>query len=111
MSATAAAANANEAYCTFTLASDVTAGGLPSEQEISKDLESTNTSVSLFLFAAESYVKTNRVCKPKALSNTHKHTHTGQKDSSQGCHYGHAGRRSHAPGAHAGDSILHQLGR
>ena len=39
-------ANANEAYCTFTLASDVTAGGLPSEQEISKDLESTDSNVS-----------------------------------------------------------------
>ena len=31
-------ANSNESYCTFTLASDVTAGGLPSEEEIAKDL-------------------------------------------------------------------------
>lgn len=38
-------ANANEAYCTFTLASDVTAGGLPSEAEIAKDLESSDMSV------------------------------------------------------------------
>jgi hypothetical protein len=30
------AANANETYCTFTLASDVTAGGLPSEDDIAK---------------------------------------------------------------------------
>jgi len=38
-------ANANETYCTFTLASDVTAGGLPSEDEIAKDLESTDPTV------------------------------------------------------------------
>lgn len=38
-------ANANETYCTFTLASDVTAGGLPSEDEIAKDLESNDTGV------------------------------------------------------------------
>jgi hypothetical protein len=38
--------NANESYCTFTLASDVTAGGLPSEAEIAKDLESNDDSVS-----------------------------------------------------------------
>mmetsp|Transcript_15984 Transcript_15984/g.37704 ORF Transcript_15984/g.37704 Transcript_15984/m.37704 type:complete len:975 (+) Transcript_15984:59-2983(+) len=38
-------ANANESYCTFTLSSDVTAGGLPSEEEIAKDLESTDTNV------------------------------------------------------------------
>jgi len=38
--------NANESYCTFTLASDVTAGGLPSEDEIAKDLESSDDSVS-----------------------------------------------------------------
>ncbi|KAI2510384.1 coatomer subunit alpha [Fragilaria crotonensis] len=37
--------NANESYCTFTLASDVTAGGLPSEAEIAKDLESNDDSV------------------------------------------------------------------
>ena len=34
--------NANEAHCTFTLASDVTAGGLPSEEEIARDLEKTD---------------------------------------------------------------------
>ena len=38
--------NSNESYCTFTLASDVTAGGLPSEAEIAKDLESNDDSVS-----------------------------------------------------------------
>lgn len=37
--------NSNETYCTFTLASDVTAGGLPSEQDIAKDLESTDNNV------------------------------------------------------------------
>jgi len=37
--------NANEAYCTFTLASDVTAGGLPSEEEIAKQLESNDPKV------------------------------------------------------------------
>jgi hypothetical protein len=37
--------NSNESYCTFTLASDVTAGGLPSEAEIAKDLESNDDSV------------------------------------------------------------------
>jgi hypothetical protein len=39
--------NSNETYCTFTLASDVTAGGLPSEAEIAKDLESNDPNVSL----------------------------------------------------------------
>ena len=39
--------NANETYCTFTLASDVTAGGLPSEEEIAKDLESNDPSVRI----------------------------------------------------------------
>jgi len=34
-----------ESHCTFTLASDVTAGGLPSEEEIAKDLESSDDSV------------------------------------------------------------------
>ena len=34
-----------ESHCTFTLASDVTAGGLPSEEEIAKDLESSDASV------------------------------------------------------------------
>mmetsp|Transcript_56256 Transcript_56256/g.85123 ORF Transcript_56256/g.85123 Transcript_56256/m.85123 type:complete len:963 (+) Transcript_56256:46-2934(+) len=40
-----APANSNESYCTFTLASDVTAGGLPSEEEIAKDLESSDNGV------------------------------------------------------------------
>jgi hypothetical protein len=39
--------NSNESYCTFTLASDVTAGGLPSEAEIAKDLESNDDNVRL----------------------------------------------------------------
>ena len=38
--------NSNESYCTFTLASDVTAGGLPSEDEIRADLENTDPNVS-----------------------------------------------------------------
>mmetsp|Transcript_31623 Transcript_31623/g.46664 ORF Transcript_31623/g.46664 Transcript_31623/m.46664 type:complete len:973 (-) Transcript_31623:59-2977(-) len=37
--------NSNESYCTFTLASDVTAGGLPSEEEIAKDMESNDSDV------------------------------------------------------------------
>jgi hypothetical protein len=40
------AVNSNESYCTFTLASDVTAGGLPSEADIAKDLESSDENVS-----------------------------------------------------------------
>ncbi|KAG7367160.1 adaptin N terminal region-domain containing protein [Nitzschia inconspicua] len=40
-----APANSNESYCTFTLASDVTAGGLPSQEEIAKDLESSDDNV------------------------------------------------------------------
>lgn len=44
-----AATNSNESYCTFTLASDVTAGGLPSEEEIAKQLESNDPKVSLRL--------------------------------------------------------------
>lgn len=39
-------ANSNESYCTFTLALDVTAGGLPSEEEIAKDLENHDPNVS-----------------------------------------------------------------
>ena len=46
-SAASAISNSNESYCTFTLASDVTAGGLPSEQEIAKDLESNDDEVSV----------------------------------------------------------------
>ena len=42
-----AATNSNESYCTFTLASDVTAGGLPSEEEIAKQLESNDPKVCL----------------------------------------------------------------
>lgn len=41
----AAPTNSNESYCTFTLAADVTTGGLPSEEEISKDLESADAKV------------------------------------------------------------------
>jgi len=37
--------SAIESHCTFTLASDVTAGGLPSEDEIARDLESNEDSV------------------------------------------------------------------
>ena len=45
--------NSNESYCTFTLASDVTAGGLPSEQDIAKDLENTDDNVStVFSYAS-----------------------------------------------------------
>lgn len=40
-----AATNSNESYCTFTLASDVTAGGLPSEEEIAKQLESNDPKI------------------------------------------------------------------
>lgn len=42
-----AATNSNESYCTFTLASDVTAGGLPSEEEIAKQLESNDPKVGV----------------------------------------------------------------
>lgn len=42
---TMAPANSNESYCTFTLPSDVTAGGLPSQEEIAKDLESSDAAV------------------------------------------------------------------
>jgi hypothetical protein len=37
----------NESYCTFSLSSDLTAGGLPSEEEIAKDLESNDAKVCL----------------------------------------------------------------
>jgi coatomer subunit beta len=37
--------NSNESYCTFTLAGDVTAGGLPSEADIRKDLEDNDPKV------------------------------------------------------------------
>mmetsp|Transcript_15869 Transcript_15869/g.23286 ORF Transcript_15869/g.23286 Transcript_15869/m.23286 type:complete len:967 (-) Transcript_15869:287-3187(-) len=35
----------NESYCTFTLSTDVTAGGLPSEDEIARDLEDNDPKV------------------------------------------------------------------
>jgi hypothetical protein len=41
--------NANENYCTFTLGADTTAGGLPSQEEISKQLESSNPEVREYL--------------------------------------------------------------
>ena len=58
-------ANSNESYCTFTLASDVTAGGLPSEQEIAKDLESSddNVSTSIIIIASSSATTTNTTYK------------------------------------------------
>jgi len=40
-----ASSNSNETYCTFTLAGDVTAGGLPSEADIAKDLESSDDNI------------------------------------------------------------------
>lgn len=43
-----APSNSNETYCTFTLAGDVTAGGLPSEDEIAKDLESSDDNVRIY---------------------------------------------------------------
>lgn len=46
------ATNSNESYCTFTLASDVTAGGLPSEEEIAKQLESNDNKVKRFALKA-----------------------------------------------------------
>lgn len=72
--------NSNESYCTFTLASDVTAGGLPSEEEIAKDLESSDDNVSRTLQGTQS-----RSCAV-----------AGQKTRPQGCHHGYAGRRSNA---------------
>jgi hypothetical protein len=45
--APSSAANSNESYCTFTLPSDVTAGGLPSQEEIAKDLESNDNNVRI----------------------------------------------------------------
>ena len=47
-----AATNSNESYCTFTLASDVTAGGLPSEEEIAKQIESNDPKVCVFSVSA-----------------------------------------------------------
>jgi hypothetical protein len=41
--------NANETYCTFTLPGDMTAGGLPSEADIRKDLEDNDPKVSIFV--------------------------------------------------------------
>eukprot|EP00588_Corethron_pennatum_P010419 CAMPEP_0194266752 /NCGR_PEP_ID=MMETSP0169-20130528/1552_1 /TAXON_ID=218684 /ORGANISM="Corethron pennatum, Strain L29A3" /LENGTH=950 /DNA_ID=CAMNT_0039007509 /DNA_START=102 /DNA_END=2954 /DNA_ORIENTATION=- len=40
-------ASSNELYCTFTLASDVTAGGLPSQEDICKDLEDHDTKIKI----------------------------------------------------------------
>jgi len=58
-------ANSNESYCTFTLALDVTAGGLPSEEEIAKDLESNDTNVRRMTtaFYANAY-KMTLSCQP-----------------------------------------------
>jgi hypothetical protein len=47
------AMNSNESYCTFTLAGDMTAGGLPSEAEIRKNLEENDPKVSHFTFCCK----------------------------------------------------------
>jgi hypothetical protein len=50
-----APSNSNESYCTFTLASDVTAGGLPSEADIAKDLENSDPNVSCISFGGDGH--------------------------------------------------------
>jgi hypothetical protein len=47
--------NSNESYCTFTLPSDVAAGGLPSQEEIAKDLESNDTEVRCLALLTSMY--------------------------------------------------------
>ena len=39
------AVNSNDDYCSFTLPSDLSQGGLPSEADICKDLESSSAAV------------------------------------------------------------------
>lgn len=61
------ASNANESYCTFTLASDVTAGGLPSQDEISKDLESNDPKVKRHALKAAIMAMLGGEAMPKIL--------------------------------------------
>eukprot|EP00586_Coscinodiscus_wailesii_P000709 CAMPEP_0172484904 /NCGR_PEP_ID=MMETSP1066-20121228/12573_1 /TAXON_ID=671091 /ORGANISM="Coscinodiscus wailesii, Strain CCMP2513" /LENGTH=972 /DNA_ID=CAMNT_0013249731 /DNA_START=152 /DNA_END=3073 /DNA_ORIENTATION=+ len=63
----AQAINANESYCTFTLASDVTAGGLPSQDEISKDLESNDPKVKRHALKAAIMAMLGGEAMPKIL--------------------------------------------
>lgn len=60
-------ANANEIYCTFTLASDVTAGGLPSQEEISKDLENNDPKVKRHALKAAIMVMLGGETMPRIL--------------------------------------------
>jgi len=63
----ATSANANETYCTFTLASDVTAGGLPSQEEISKDLENNDPKVKRHALKAAIMVMLGGETMPRIL--------------------------------------------
>eukprot|EP00559_Dactyliosolen_fragilissimus_P005082 CAMPEP_0184856026 /NCGR_PEP_ID=MMETSP0580-20130426/1184_1 /TAXON_ID=1118495 /ORGANISM="Dactyliosolen fragilissimus" /LENGTH=972 /DNA_ID=CAMNT_0027350789 /DNA_START=16 /DNA_END=2934 /DNA_ORIENTATION=+ len=63
----AAINNSNESYCTFTLASDVTAGGLPSEQEICKDLENNDPQVKRHALKAAIMAMLGGEALPKIL--------------------------------------------
>ena len=132
---TGAPSNAIESYCTFTLAPDVTAGGLPSEDEIAKDLESTDDSVSstsplendslgrgmrepICLFVCQLIVACIVIFLIFDFLLVTCYAYfiiiirlTGQKTRPQGSHYGHAFGRIHASYSHASNSILHQLER
>merc|ERR1719215_676851 len=61
------ATNSNESYCTFTLAPDATAGGLPSQEEISKDLESNDDKVKCFALKAAIMAMLSGESMPKVL--------------------------------------------
>ena len=107
MSTIGAPSNAIEGYCTFTLAPDVTAGGLPSQEEIAKDLESTDDTVSPLEMTVSAASPGGTIvlpllnwvddffdmCRINQLSNsifTVFSAFSGQEACAQGCHYGHA---------------------
>mmetsp|Transcript_13203 Transcript_13203/g.19699 ORF Transcript_13203/g.19699 Transcript_13203/m.19699 type:complete len:975 (-) Transcript_13203:412-3336(-) len=59
--------NSNESYCTFTLASDVTTGGLPSEEEIARDLENSDPKVKRHALKAAIMAMLGGEAMPKIL--------------------------------------------
>jgi len=62
-----APATTNESYCTFSLSSDLTAGGLPSEEEIAKDLESNDAKVKRQALKAAIYALLGGETMPRIL--------------------------------------------
>jgi len=59
--------NSIESYCTFTLSQDTTAGGLPSQDDIAKDLESNDPQVKIHAVKAAIMAMLGGEAMPKIL--------------------------------------------